>query len=78
MSLFSFELGPPHIDGWASGGPSEEMSPQNLHQERTRGDLVKTQTRELNRKTGELNRNTNVNKMSYLAPAGACTGAQAG
>ena len=39
---------------------------------------MKSETRELNRKSGELNRNTNVNKMSYLAPAGTCTGAQAG
>ena len=39
---------------------------------------MKSETSELNRKTGELNRNTNVNKMSYLAPAGTCTGAQAG
>jgi hypothetical protein len=39
---------------------------------------VKSETRELNRKTGELIRNANVNKMSYLAPSGTCTGAQAG
>ena len=39
---------------------------------------MKRETRELNRKTGELIRNANVNKMSYLAPAGTCTGAQAG
>ena len=28
VALFTFELGPPHIDGWASGGSSEEMSPK--------------------------------------------------
>ena len=39
---------------------------------------MKSETSELNRKTGELNRNTNVNNMSYLAPADTCTGAQAG
>ena len=25
VALFTFELGPPHIDGWASGGSSEEI-----------------------------------------------------
>ena len=49
-----------------------------MHQQRTPVDLMKSETTELNRKTGELNRNTNVNKMSYLAPAGTCTGTQAG
>jgi hypothetical protein len=34
-----------------------------LHQERERGAVVKSETCELNRKTGELNRNTNVDKM---------------
>ena len=28
VALFTFELGPPHNDGWASGGSSEEMSPK--------------------------------------------------
>ena len=28
VALFTFELGPPHIDGWASGGSSEEVSPK--------------------------------------------------
>ena len=27
MALFSFELGPPHIDGWASGGSTQEITP---------------------------------------------------
>ena len=26
VALFSFELVPSHIDGWASGGPSEEVT----------------------------------------------------
>ena len=76
VAVFSFELGPPHIDRWASGGSSEEITPKTCTRSaRTRGDIVKTETSELNRKTGlgELNRNTNVNKMSYLAPAGTRT-----
>ena len=28
VALFTFELGPPHIEGWALGGFSEEMSPK--------------------------------------------------
>ena len=82
MALFSFELGPAHIDVWASAGSSEEINPQNLHryQQRTRGDIVKSATSELNRKTGELNGNTNFNKISYLAPVAIATrtGARAG
>ena len=79
MALFSFELGPTHIDGL--GGHWEvpvKKLPPNLHQECTWGDIVKSEKSELNRKTGKLNRNMNVNKMSYLAPAGTCTGTQAG
>ena len=77
VALFSFELEPPPIDGWASGGPSEEIAPKTCTRS-AHGDIVKRETNELNRKTGELNRNRNVNKMSYLAPAGTRTGDQAG
>ena len=28
VALYSFKLGPPHIDGWASGGSSEEIIPK--------------------------------------------------
>ena len=28
VALFTFELGPPHNEGWALGGFSEEMSPK--------------------------------------------------
>ena len=54
------------------------MSPKTRIRSAHGGSIVKSETSELNKNTGELNRNTNVNKMSYLAPAGTCTGAQAG